>query len=167
MGRKVTIFWLITGLAFLAAGMSAAGASTDPSQSVRWGKRTFTRPAEFAAWLRARGLAYQTWAEQHRAAAARLEGRLPRLVEQPVTEPEPQEPAPVASETTASNDDGHATRTASFALLALAATLLAGSAAPLLILKRLRTPAVLLEHRLEFAGAGVSIALGLGISYLL
>lgn len=42
---------------------------------VVWGGRTFSTPQQLAAWLAARGANYKTWAANHPAAAASLEGR--------------------------------------------------------------------------------------------
>jgi hypothetical protein len=67
----------VIGFAVSSVGISAletrdAGAA---SASVTWGGVVHGSPGDLGGWLAARGGSYETWAKNHPAAAARLEGR--------------------------------------------------------------------------------------------
>jgi hypothetical protein len=163
---------LVSGATLLAGALFATGSLADPPMTsaagVAWGGRAFSGPAALSEWLSGRGLRYDTWAKNHPAAAARLEGREQRETV-PATAPAASHvasPAPAQ----ASAAPGDASRASGALLLrslaGLAAALLVLALLPTLRLRWVRLPSVLEHHQLELAGGGVAIALALGAAYL-
>lgn len=169
----------------LLAGGFAVGTGTlvgrdpPPSQWVVWGGDAFSTPDEIASWLRARGFTYETWAERHPSAAARLEGREPP---QPAPEAVAAEAAPASGDETAPRRETAPAPTPAapppgtssggqeamllVAILGFAAALVTLASFPVILLQRLRVPTLLREHRPELAAVGVSLAIGLGAASL-
>lgn len=180
----------VLSLPGILAGGFAFGTSTlvgrdpAPTQWVVWGGEAFSNPGELAQWLRARGLAYETWAARHPNAAARLEGRRPPQVvtetvtpraaasQAPSEKPKPQNETPAGTEAVAapppgSSSEGPAAMLLTIAILAAALALVTLASLPLVLLQRIRIPAFLQEHRPELAAAGISMAVGLSAAHLL
>ncbi|HUG36663.1 MAG TPA: hypothetical protein VML54_06915 [Candidatus Limnocylindrales bacterium] len=168
----------------ILAGGFAFGTSTlvgrdpAPTQWVVWGGEAFSNPGELAGWLRARGLTYETWSARHPNAAARLEGREPPQVETakaaPATEPEAPAAGPSEESVGAgaagaglpSPTQGMGVLLVTAALLTLAGSLVALASLPVAFVQRLKLPPLLLEHRPQLAGIGISMAIGLGAAHL-
>lgn len=60
----------------LTSGTPVTIRETPPPSSFVWGDKVFSTKAEVAAWLRSRGLSYQTWARVHPGAAKIIHERL-------------------------------------------------------------------------------------------
>jgi hypothetical protein len=154
-------------------GVVAALAVVPPAaaDAVRWSGRTFASQGDLAAWLSARGAKYETWAERHPPAAARLEGRgyarstspatrrVPDIVERAREAPAPAPPdrAEGAPRLSPRSPVG---------AVPLLPLLLAPVAGLVLVLLALAVPAPAVPasrlgtHRLGLAAAGASIAVG-------
>ena len=189
----------ILSLPAVLAGVLSLGASKlvgdpPPAQWIIWGGTAFSNPASFAEWLERRGFSYREWADDHPAAAARLEGREapeadaapdgPPAAAAAATKAKPQRATQgLASSRSASAaqastgtrarstpEQGHSSGGASLMLLALvvvAVALVALASLPIPMLEAIRAPNILAEHRLELAVTGASIALGMGAAQLL
>jgi hypothetical protein len=58
---------IVLGIAALEMGVLYPPPSNKPTQGVVWRGNTFVNRAEFARWLRARGISYRVWARRHPA----------------------------------------------------------------------------------------------------
>ena len=144
---------------------------------VNWGGQSFASPGQLRQWLGGRGLSYREWARNHPSAAARLEGRElpPRRATR--AEPRPASAAPAqaapaqaaqkAAPVAARPGPSIADRLILLLLATCAVALVALAALPTPLLQAIRVPALVNEHRLELATAGVSIAIGMAAAQLL
>jgi hypothetical protein len=156
----------------ILASTTSAEFETASAQTIVWDGRTFSKPEALAAWLRARGLGYQAWAQTHPKAAARLEGReQPPSATPPTASPAAARVAiPIrarAAPAPADSSRGVGATLLVPALAALAGALLVLALLPALHLRRTRLPGALEEHQPELAGAGIAIAIALAAAHLI
>lgn len=182
MLRALSFFLIPTVLAgALAFGTTALVSSEPPSTWwVNWGGESFSSRGQLRGWLRAHGHSYRGWAANHPFAAARLEGRdapAPETRRVPAAKPKPKTPQSTAEPRVAARrlqvaarDRQDASIADSLILLMLvvvAVALVATAALPIPLLRAIRAPDLVDEHRLELATAGVSIAIGMAAAQLL
>jgi hypothetical protein len=78
---QVVLPWAIAGailVVTLAVAFLPRGVKSDPSPpgqtgALVWGNGVFANKLELEAWLRIRGVSYETWAKKHPAAVKLLE----------------------------------------------------------------------------------------------
>jgi hypothetical protein len=156
--RRLGVVGVVVALAIVPAAAA---------DGVRWNGQTFVRQGDLAAWLSARGARYETWADRHPPAAARLEGRGHARPTSPTTRQVSDIVVRSAREAPAPTHRAAAAARPPVGALPLLPLLLAPVAGLLLVLLALTVPAPraahasrLGAHRLGLAAAGASIAVG-------
>lgn len=165
-----TVF--VGGLGFGATTL--VGNEPPATRWVDWGGQSFSSPGQLRMWLRGRGVSYRKWAKNHPSAAARLEGReppprRPTRGESAPASAAPKKAAPKTAPVAAAARPGPsiADRLILALLATCAAALVALAVLPIPLLRAIRAPALVDEHRFELATAGVSIAIGMAAAQLL
>lgn len=60
---------IVLGLALLETRFLHSPPANGATQGMVWGGRTFATHADFARWLRSRGVSYLVWVQRHPASA--------------------------------------------------------------------------------------------------
>lgn len=133
---------------------------------VEWDGRSFSVSADLAAWLRARGATYETWAERHPTAAARLEALDPEGASGATNELEEPVGRIAGDDLSTPNIWSSTSGKVAVAFFVLALSLLLVPVVPRSIFARAQAEAVW-ERRLDLAAVGLAVAAGLAIVLIL